>query len=80
MKAIFAKYGKKYGRSRSRSEQSWQRWLLDRLLEVKRHEACEFFQINGERVYAPHHSEDEDPYTIFEVRDYETANKTLRDR
>jgi hypothetical protein len=45
---------------------SWRRWLLDRLLEVERHEACEFFQLDGERPYAPHHGPGNDPYIIFE--------------
>lgn len=51
----------------SYNRRTWMRWLLDRCLDVDVHEGCELFQINGERVYAPHHSEGEDPYTIFEV-------------
>lgn len=64
----------------SYNRRSWQRWLLDRFLDVEKHEACEYFRIGGERVYAPHHSEGEDPYTIFEVGDFETANKRFTDR
>jgi hypothetical protein len=45
---------------------SWQRWLLDQVLLVERHEACEFFKIDGERPYAPHHGPGNDPYIIFE--------------
>lgn len=45
---------------------SWQRWLLDRLLEVERHEACEFFQVGDKRPYAPHHGPGNDPYIIFD--------------
>lgn len=48
------------------NEQSWRRWLLDRLIEVETHEACEFFQIAGERPYAPHHGPGNDPYIVFE--------------
>lgn len=48
------------------NRQSWLRWLLDRLIEVERHEACEFFQIAGERPYAPHHGPGNDPYIIFD--------------
>lgn len=59
---------------------SWMRWLLDRLLEVESHEACEFFKINGERVFAPHHSEGEDPYIIWHIGDAATANKSSRDK
>lgn len=48
---------------------SWMRWLLDRLIDVETHEACEFFQLDGQRVYAPHHSEGEDPYIIWQLSD-----------
>lgn len=64
----------------SYNRRSWMRWLLDRFLDVESHEACEFFRIGGERVYAPHHSEGEDPYTIFEIGDFETANKRFTDK
>jgi hypothetical protein len=47
-------------------ERSWRRWLFERILEIERHEACEFFQIDGERPYAPHHGPGNDPYIIFE--------------
>jgi hypothetical protein len=39
------------------NRQSWQRWLLDQLLLVERHECCEFFKIEGKRPYAPHHGQ-----------------------
>jgi hypothetical protein len=45
---------------------SWQRWLLDQIILVERHEACEFFVIDGERPYAPHHGPGFDPYIIFD--------------
>lgn len=45
---------------------SWQRWLFDQILLVERHEACEFFQINGHRPYAPHHGPGNDPYIVFD--------------
>lgn len=47
-------------------ERSWRRWLFERILEIERHEAAEFFQIDGERPYAPHHGPGNDPYIIFE--------------
>lgn len=46
---------------------SWRRWLLDQLLLVERHEACEFFQVGGERPYAPSHGPGNDPYLVREV-------------
>jgi hypothetical protein len=48
-------------------ERSWRRWMFERVLEVERHEAAEFFVIDGERPYAPHHGPGNDPYIIFEV-------------
>lgn len=48
------------------NEQSWRRWLFDRLIAVETHEAAEFFQIDGERPYAPQHGPGNDPYIIFE--------------
>lgn len=48
------------------NEASWRRWLLEQVLLVERHEACEFFKIGGVRPYAPHHGPGNDPYVIFE--------------
>lgn len=64
----------------SYNRSSWQRWLLDRILDVESHEACEFFRIDGERVFAPHHSDGEDPYTIWHIGDAETAGKRSGER
>lgn len=46
---------------------SWQRWLLDQILLVEQHEACEFFQIGDEHLYGPSHGPGNDPYLIREV-------------
>lgn len=46
---------------------SWCRWLFEQVLLVERHEACEFFQIDGERPYAPSHGPGNDPYLVREV-------------
>lgn len=64
----------------SYNRRSWMRWLLDRCIDVETHEACEFFRIDGERLYAPHHSEGENPYTVFEISDLATAQKSSRDK
>lgn len=50
----------------SYNEQSWRRWLFNQILLIERHEACEFFKIDGKRPYAPHHGPGNDPYTVFE--------------
>lgn len=57
---------------------SWRRWLLDRLIDVETHETCEFFQIDGERPYAPHHGPGNDPYIIFEHGTDEDARTSFR--
>jgi hypothetical protein len=62
-------------------ERSWQRWLFEQFLLVERHEACEFFQIGGERPYAPSHGPGNDPYLIREVgtaEDVETSFRGIR--
>lgn len=48
------------------NEVSWRRWILDRMLEIERHEAAEFLQFDGERLYAPVHGPGFDPYIIFD--------------
>lgn len=57
---------------------SWTRWLLEQVLLVEQHEACEFFIIDGERPYAPHHGPGNNPYTIFDIGTVEDARTTFR--
>lgn len=64
------------------NEQSWTRWLLDCLLQVETHEACEFFQVDGGRPFAPIHAPGWDPYIVRElsrVEDVETDFRGNRD-
>lgn len=44
---------------------AWTRWVFDRIASIEHHETCESFQVNGERIYAPHHGNGEDPYTFW---------------
>lgn len=60
------------------NEASWRRWLLDQILLVERHEACEFFQIDGERPYAPNHAPGNDPYIIFDQGTREGAETNYK--
>jgi len=46
---------------------SWRRWLLDRILDIEAHEACEFFQIGADHPYGPSHGPGNDPYLIREI-------------
>lgn len=57
---------------------SWQRWLFEQLLLVERHEACEFFMVDGEKPYAPNHGPGNDPYIIFDHATDEDARMSFR--
>lgn len=62
------------------NQESWTRWLFDRLLEVERHETMEHFALEFEiqteegerygtsleRPFAPAHGPGDDPYVIHE--------------
>lgn len=66
---------------------SWRRWLLDRLLEIERHEAMEFFQLKpcqncpegaeAEFPFAPSHYPGADPYTVIERGSWEDADTSF---
>jgi len=47
-------------------ERSWRRWLFERILDVEKHEAMEFFVVDGCRPLAPAHGPGSDPYFVFE--------------
>lgn len=57
---------------------SWRRWLLEQILLVERHEACEFFTINGEHPYAPNHGPGNDPYIVAELTSDEERRTSFR--
>jgi hypothetical protein len=46
---------------------SWRRWLFDRIGDVELHERCEFFELAGEKPYAPSHGPGNDPYLVREL-------------
>lgn len=46
---------------------AWRRrWLLERIIETEVHEACEFFTVDGDKPFAPHHGPGSNPYTIHD--------------
>lgn len=45
---------------------AWPRWLLDRCLDVDRHEAMEVFEIGGRKPFYPAHGPDGGLYDIIE--------------
>lgn len=61
---------------------SWSRWLLERVLDVERHEAAEFlrFWVDGvtTRPWAPLHGPGNDPYFLYTLSDDE-EQRTLQD-
>lgn len=59
----------------SYNKQTWIAWIRNRIADVENHELNEFFKVEGERVFAPHHSNGEDPYLTWFVGDWETAKK-----
>lgn len=59
-------------------ERSWRRWLFDQVLLVERHEACEFFAIDGGKPYAPSHGFGQDPYLIREIGTEEDRRTSFR--
>lgn len=42
------------------------RWVRDRLLDVERHETCEFLVIGGTRPFYPNHQDEGSPYADVE--------------
>lgn len=46
------------------NEMSWRYWLLQCCVLVEQHEACEHFDIDGERTFAPNHGPGWNPYII----------------
>lgn len=60
------------------NRQSWARWLLDRLIDVEVHEACEFLRIDGKQPFPPNHGPGWDPYGVREVNRLEDAETTFR--
>jgi hypothetical protein len=65
----------------SYDRRAWQRWLLDQVLLVESHEACEYFCIDGKRPFPPNHGPGRDPYQILEigtVTDAETSFRGVR--
>jgi hypothetical protein len=46
-------------------DREFARWVRDFLLDVERHECCEFLQVDGRRPFFPGHGDD-DPYAHTE--------------
>lgn len=60
------------------NRQSWQRWIFEQILLVERHEACEFFVIDGVKPYAPNHGPGWDPYIVTTLTTDEDRRMSFR--
>lgn len=56
------------------NERAWTRWVMEQILLVERHEALEFFRVDGEAPYFPAHGPGDDPYTVMEIRTHDEAH------
>lgn len=63
----------------SYNRDTWAAWLFERVRDIETHEAGEFFRLDGEREFAPHHSNGEDPYMVWHTSDLVTARKRAGD-
>jgi hypothetical protein len=45
---------------------TWQRWVIERLMDVHRHEAMEAFEVNGKRPFYPGHGPRDSLYQLRE--------------
>lgn len=63
----------------SYNRDTWAAWIFDRIRDVETHEAGEFYRLDGVREFAPHHGNGEDPYRVWHVSDWATANKSSGD-
>lgn len=55
----------------SYNERNWLAWVFDCIQKVETHEAGEFFKVDGVRPFAPHHGNNENPYVVWHVGDYD---------
>jgi hypothetical protein len=56
------------------NRQAWLGWVLDQILLVEKHEALEFFRVNGEQAFFPSHAPGDDPYAVMQVRTRDEAH------
>lgn len=62
----------------SYNHRSWKKWLFDQIMLVHQHEAMEFFQVDGYRVFQPLHGPGNDPYLITELSTDEERRTSFR--
>lgn len=55
-------------------EATWRRWILEQILLVEKHEALEFFRVDGDQAFFPNHDPGKDPYAIVETQTRDEAH------
>jgi hypothetical protein len=55
-------------------EATWKRWVLDQILLVEKHEALEFYRVDGDQPFFPNHDPGKDPYAIVETQTHDEAH------
>jgi hypothetical protein len=55
------------------NREAWTGWVLECISMVERHEALEWFRVNGEQVFFPSHAPGDNPYATYRVRTTEQA-------
>jgi hypothetical protein len=53
------------------NERTWKAWIMERFVDVWRHETGEFLEFNGVKEFAPHHGDHEDPYITWHIGDFD---------
>ncbi len=55
-------------------ESAWRRWILEQILLVEKHEAMEFFRVDGDQPFFPNHDPGKDVYAIIETQSRDEAH------
>lgn len=53
------------------NERTWKAWILERYMDVWRHETGELLEFDGIKEFAPHHGNHENPYITWHIGDRE---------
>lgn len=48
------------------NRQSWERWIIDRVLDTECHESCEWARFGERRAFAATHGPGDNPYVLHE--------------
>lgn len=54
--------------------ETWQQWIMEQIFLVEKHEAMEFFRVNGEQPFFPGHAPGRDPYALALIKTKEQAH------